>query len=841
MAIPILNHHEVVMLDNASLCKLLETKDQGLSDHEASIRLQKYGLNTIHKRSINFFSILLRQITGNPLLIILACATFVSYTLGQTVSSYYVFGMIVSSITLGLWNEYSAEKTIDVLLKRIAFMTIVKRNGEKKEIPASHLTIGDHVLLSEGTIVPADIRLTQSYGLEINQSSLTGESKTIFKSATPLPSDTKEILNFTNIAYMGTTVKSGSAEGVVIAIGKDTQYGKIAKSAVFIKPTTDFQKGLAKFGNLIIKIILILTIGIFLVNSVLRHPFLESLLFSLAIAVGLTPELLPVIVTISLSHGAGKLLKKHVVAKQLIAIENLGNMDVLCTDKTGTLTEGEIQVVDSLNAKLAHDSSVFQHALLCNSAIVHHRIIGNSIDTALWKHAIKEKITINPTTKKIFEMPFDYNKKLMFSVVEEHGETTLIVKGAPARLFSILSKHSHAPHLLKECEAFYKKGYRVIALATKKVEKKPEYDWDDIKNADFQGFVTFFDIPQKSVKDALIRLRNLNVNTIIVTGDNELVTQKVCKDVGEEYTNIVLGSEIDTLPADILKERIQNAHIIARTTPDQKQKVIQILREAGHIVGYMGDGINDIPALRAADVGISVNSAVDVTKDAASLVLLRKSLHVLADGIMEGRKTFSNTMKYILMSTSSNFGNMFSAAFASVFLPFLPMTPVQILLNNALYDVSQMSIPTDNVDAESLIKPRHWNIDFIKAYMIFFGPISSLFDFLTFFIMIRIFHATGALFQTGWFIESLATQILVIFVIRTSRSPFFVSKPSFWVALTSLGTVGLGILIPFTPFAHALGFLSPPPLYFALLTLLIISYLILVESLKSVFLKRYHL
>jgi Mg2+-importing ATPase len=813
----------------------LDVTETGLTEAEVHQRQALYGKNTIHKRHTNFLTILVRQITGNPLLLVLSAATTISYLLGQHVSSYYIFGIIIASILLGVWNEYSAAKTIDNLLKKISATAIVMR-GEKKEIPAPELTIGDIVYLSEGSVIPADVRFIQALQLEIDESALTGESKTVYKSANAIVH--QEQHESQNIGFMGTHVQSGSGVGVVIRIGKETAFGKIAKSTTFVKPITEFQKGLSGFSRLIINVILILTVGIFIVNALLGHRILESLLFALAIAVGLTPELLPVIVTVCLAHGAGKLAKKHVVTKQLVAIENLGNMDILCTDKTGTLTEGNIQVVDYLDIKKEKDELILKFALSCNSAIVHHRIIGNAIDVALWTYA-KDKHLSHSLDSKVFEEPFDYQRRLQFVVTSHGKDRTLIVKGSPEAVLSICS--GDKDHLKEEFTKLSNDGYRVIALATKSIGTKQAYTWNDVEKMHFIGYITFLDTPKTTAKEALVRLHNLHVMTKVVTGDDPIITQKICREVGMDDTHVLTGLEMDRLSDHALKEKAVETTIFARVSPDQKLRIIQTLQNLGHTVGYMGDGINDIPSLHAADVGISVNTAIDVAKDAASIVLLRKSLNVLADGITEGRKTFANTIKYILMSTSSNFGNMFSAAGASFLLPFLPMTPLQVLLTNSLYDVSQISIPTDNVDPESLLKPRHWDVSFIKHYMLFFGPLSSIFDFLTFGILYFVFHARGATFQTGWFVESVATEILVVFVIRTSRTPFFLSRPSFWLCSAALTMVALGCILPLLPFAHLLGFTPMPLNYYLTFTILVITYLILVEIVKNSFLKKYNL
>ncbi|MEI6533145.1 MAG: magnesium-translocating P-type ATPase [Candidatus Roizmanbacteria bacterium] len=832
--------HDYWRLDEKSTLELVNSKVEGLSEQEVLLRHQLYGLNQIHKRQINTLEILFRQVTSNPLILLLSVATITSYLLGQQVSSFYIAWMIFLSISLGFWNEYSAEKTIDTLLKKISSTALVIREGEKREVFRKEVTIGDIVLISQGSIIPADIRFLETNNLEINESSLTGESQTTHKIVNIITETKVGTHDMKNIGFMGTNVASGSGKGVVIRIGKDTEFGKIAKSTVFIKPMTDFEKGLANFGKLIIQVITVLTIAIFSINALLGHPFVDSLLFALAIAVGLTPELLPVIVTICLSHGAGKIAKKHVVAKQLIAIENLGNIDVLCTDKTGTLTEGRIEVVDYTDIKGNRSEDVLKKSLLCNSAIVHHKVIGDGIDTALWEYALKHKI--KPCAHaKLKDEPFDYTRKLMYSVVEEGDEVEIVLKGAPEAVIA----SCHEGHDKKAIHDTFVKlsneGYRLIGIATKKVDKKDLYHWQDIHEMHFLGFISFLDVPKKSTLEALQQLAKLHVEVKIITGDSDIITRKICSEVGMKVEGVLIGNEIHEMTDEELKSKVNGTTVFARMDPEQKLRVIVMLKANGHTVGYMGDGINDIPSLRNADVGISVNTAVDVAKDAASIVLLQKSLTVITNGIIEGRKTFSNTIKYILMATSSNFGNMFSAAGASFFLPFLPMTPVQILLNNGLYDISQITIPSDNVDPESLIKPRHWDIDFIKNYMLFFGPLSSLYDFLTFGVMMYMFHANAKLFQTGWFIESLLTQVLIVFVIRTSRSPFYKSAPGKWLFFTCITVCLTAIILPFTPIGQSLGFVPPPIEYFVVLVILVSTYLLLVEYVKNKFLKKYSL
>jgi P-type Mg2+ transporter len=823
------------VLDNVS------SSDKGLSAQEAAKRLAQYGPNTISSKKFNAWLLLWRQITGNPLVLILAAATTISYFMGQHTSAYYIFVMILLSVGLGFWNEFAAERTVCDLLKRVSLSAVVQRDGEKLELPVVKLTVGDIVYLTPGTIIPADMRLIETDNLEVDQSTLTGESKTVFKVCHAIDAKPGGLNDYANIGFMSTIVTSGGGKGVVLSVGKDTEFGKIAHEASFIKPETDFQRGLRHFGDLIVKVILTLAVGIFAVNWLLGHELIDSLLFALAIAVGLTPELLPIIVTISLSHGAGKLAKKHVICKQLVAIENLGNMDVLCTDKTGTLTEGHIVVTDTINSAGENTPDLLRLGIICNSAIHHHKVIGNAIDVALWDQAHKNGVGYGDGVKKVFEEPFDYEKRAMFCVATKGKTHTLIAKGSPDAILQHCANAQAVQAAHRKVLELNLSGLRLVAIATKTVTHRANYTWTDMADLHFEGFITFLDVPKKSVDTSIHKMENLGVSIKIVTGDSDLVTKYVCHEVGLPITGAITGEELMKLDEQKQLETVQKFNIFARVTPTQKLHIIELLRQAGHTVGYMGDGINDIPALHSADVGISVNTAVDVAKDAAPIVLLRKGLDVIADGIVEGRSTFSNTMKYILMGTSSNFGNMFSAAGASFFLPFLPMSPSQILLNNSLYDVSQISIPTDNVDLESLRKPRHWDIKFIKYYMLFFGPISSAYDFLTFGMMIYIFHAAEPMFQTGWFVESLATQVLVVFIIRTSRRPFWKSRPSKWLTMTCLGVVSIGALLPYTPLGNGLGFVPLPPLYFLCLAALVGTYLLLVVKLRSVFLKRFSL
>lgn len=777
----------------------------------------------IHK--LSGLQVLGRQFK-NPLFIILIFATLVSFFTGQRVDALVIFSMILVSVVLGFWNEYSAEKAVSDLLKKISQTAIVLREGEKREIPVSEIVLEDKIYLVAGSIVPADLKLVEYKNLEIGEAVLTGESSPVVKNEKD------------NLAFMGTEVLSGDGLGEVVAIGKNTRYGKIAGTLSNVRPETEFQKGLRSYGGLIFKVVSIMAVVIFVVNALMGHGVVLSVLFALAIAIGLTPELMPVIVTVSLSRGAKKLAEKGIVVKQLTAIEDLGNMEVLCTDKTGTLTEGKISVDSFVNENGKSDLGVLDLALYANQAVIHHKVIGGSIDTALLEYCQNNNY-VPPKVEKIFEEPFDYQRQMMFAVIYRKGDLTIISKGSPEAVLANcdISKEKKDEVLLSY-QKMSQSGYRTIALATRNIEKKDVYGFEDLKNLKFQGLIFFNDATKGTAKEALEKLGSLGVKVKILTGDNEIVAEHVCKDAGISYNRILKGEDLEKMTFEKLVGVVWQVDIFSRVTPDQKLRIIRALQEGGHTIGFLGDGVNDGPALHVSDVGISVNTAIDVAKDAATVVLLKKSLFAISDGVMEGRKIFSNTIKYILMGTSSNFGNMFSAAGASFFLPFLPMTASQILFTNVLYDVSQLSIPSDNVDPEVLARPKEWDVNYIKKYMLFFGPISSLYDFMTFGVMIFVFRASGSFFQTGWFIESLITEIMVVFVIRTARTPFYKSRPGNTLIFTCLTVVILGLLLPFSPFASILSFTPLPPLYFGILILMTGTYLMLVERGKSILIRK---
>jgi Mg2+-importing ATPase len=638
-----------------------------------------------------------------------------------------------------------------------------------------------------------------------------------------------------NMVFLGTSVVSGTATALIVLTGRATAFGDIAARLATRPPETEFERGIRRFGFLIMRTVFFLVLFVFLVSIALRHPPFESLLFAVALAVGLTPEFLPMITTVTLAQGASHMAKQKVIIKNLAAIQNFGSMDILCSDKTGTLTSGNMVLNQYLDLPGNPSARVLLYAYL-NS--FHETGIKSPLDTAILQHDHLDM----QAYRKLSEIPFDFERRRLSVVVETAGKAMLITKGAPESVLEVCSSSevdgeikSFDTQARAQSEILFQdlsaQGFRMLAVAYRLMPVQETYTTADEKDMVFMGFLTFHDPPLEDVGKVLEELRRDGVEVKILTGDNERVTRYVCEQVGLATDRIVLGDELDHMSDTALTHVAEQTTTFARVSPAQKNRIILALKHRSHVVGFLGDGINDAPSLHAADVGISVSTAVDVAKDAAEIILLERSLRVLHHGIIEGRKAFGNVMKYLLMGTSSNFGNMFSMAGASLFLPFLPMLPIQILLNNFLYDLSQVTIPTDNVDSSYIIKPHRWDIHLIRDFMIYIGPISSVFDFLTFFLMLWVFHASETLFHTGWFVESLATQTLVLFIIRTAGNPLR-SRPSLPLAITTILVVCTGILLPFTPLAGPLGFTPLPPVYFLFLTGMIISYLLLVEIVK---------
>lgn len=824
--------------------KDFESSENGLSHIEAEKRIKAFGKNVLAKEKK--FNVILEFISNfkNPLVIILLFASGVSFGLGETINALIITIMIFLSVVLNFLQEYSASRAAEKLRERTATKATVIRLGEKQEVKITDLCLGDVIFLSSGDLVPADARIISCKDFFVNQSSLTGESFPIEKTSEKI-SKNLSITDLDNIVFSGSSVITGSSEALIVKVGKDTELGKIAQNIVISKTQSEFVKGVKDFSVLIMKITIFFVLFIFLVNAFFKHDFLQSLMFAVAVAVGLTPELLPMIMSVTMARGSMKMAKKGVIVKKLLAIPNFGSMDVLCTDKTGTLTEGKIELIKYVDFSGRDSEKVLTFAYL-NSSF--QTGIKNPMDDAV----INFKKIGDQGYEKIDEIPFDFERKRMSVVVKKGDKRYIVTKGAPEEVFKACKFYENIGKL-KQLDAeskekivklyhdFSSDGFRVLAVAIKEVgEKRKTYNKEDEVNLELIGLIAFLDPAKKDVKEVLLELEKMGVEIKVITGDDELVAKKICGDVGLKVKGAILGHEIDSLTDDGLRILAENSTIFARFTPEEKDRVINVFKKSNHVVGFLGDGINDAPSLKVADVGISVDNAVDVARESADMIMTHKSLRVLKDGIIEGRKTFGNTMKYIMMAISSNFGNMFSVLGAVLFLPFLPMLPIQILLNNFLYDFSQITIPSDHVDADFINSPKRWNVKFIKHYMFVFGPISSFYDFLTFFVLFWIFKAPASLFQTGWFLESLATQTLVIYIIRTKRIPFFKSLPSKYLVMSTLIILTIGWLIPFTKIGLLFNFVKPSASILLTLAVIVVLYLISAEIGKHFFYKKYN-
>jgi Mg2+-importing ATPase len=805
----------------------LRSSVEGLSSAQASRRLAEVGANALRSHGARPLAVLARQLR-NPLLILLVAAALTSFAVGERTSALIILAIICLSVGLGFFNEYRSELAVEALHSRLRHTALAMRDGEPAAVDVTEIVPGDVVRLAVGDVVPADVRLLHTDGLECDEAVLTGESLPAEKRSDPV-TESESSLDLASCAFMGTVVRDGSGLGVVVSTGASTEFGAIALQLGERQPQTAFQLGLRDFSLLLVRVTAVLAGTILVINVVLGRSLLGSVLFALAIAVGLTPQLLPAIVTISLSTGAKRLAERAVVVKRLVSIEDLGNIVVLFTDKTGTLTEGAITFAAALAPDGRPSDAVLRAGLLCNDATLSAgRVIGgNQLDQALWRAPDARRFAMEGA-RRLAGRPFDYQRRLASVLVEDaEGKREVVVKGAPETL---LARCAAVPPQAQEVlESQFAAGSRVIAVGTRSGEGRTSIESQDERDLELVGFLTFIDRPKADAREALDQLRRLDVAVKVITGDNDRVAQKVCADIGLAVTGTLTGTQLDRLDDAQLAAALPETTIFARVTPEQKSRLIKAQRALGATVGFLGDGVNDAVALHDADVGISVQSATDVAKDAADIVLLDKDLGILAGGVIEGRRIFANTIKYILMGTSSNFGNMFSAGGASLLLSFLPMLPTQILLNNLLYDGSEMTIPTDNVDEEQLQRPAHWDTRFIRRFMTFFGPISSIFDFATFGIMIWVFNAHAPLFRSGWFVESLATQSLIIFAIRTRRVPFFRSRPSTPLAVATVVCVTIGLLLPFSPLAHVLGFTALPASFLAAVVAMIIVYLVLVE------------
>jgi Mg2+-importing ATPase len=845
---------EKARADSDTVLKELGSQLGGLSGAEADSRLKRVGANEIAREKRQ--SVLMRLLSNvkNPLVLLLVALGVISYLTGDLRATVVIFVMVVLGVVLRFFQELRADNAAEKLQAMVSNTATLVRDGKEEEVSLKLLVPGDIIRLAAGDMVPADVRVLSSKDLFLNQAALTGEALPVEKKAAPAPADVQNPLELPNLCFLGSNVESGSATAVVILTGNRTYFGSLAASIVGQRQLTSFDLGINKFTWLMIRFIAVMVPAVFLINGLSKHNWLEAFLFAMAVAVGLTPEMLPMIVTVNLSKGALAMARKKVIVKRLNAIQNFGAMDVLCTDKTGTLTQGKIVLEKHLDAEGNPSEKVLQYGYL-NS--FHHTGLKNLLDAAILDHKeLREHLKADEKYHKIDEIPFDFVRRRMSVVVEDDaGLNTLICKGAVEEVLGLCTRvevKGEVIEVLPEHDAkrrqladdLNSQGFRVIALAYKQMpggSDAPLYSVKDESDLILLGFLAFLDPPKDTAAEALKRLHGLSVDVKVLTGDNEIITAYICKRVGMPVEHLLLGSQIEAMNDTELAEAASVTSVFARLAPAHKERIIRALQSKGHVLGFMGDGINDAPALKAADVGISVDSAVDIAKESSDIILLENSLLVLEQGVLEGRRVFGNIVKYIKMAASSNFGNMFSVVGASAFLPFLPMLPIQVLTNNLLYDFSQTTIPTDQVDADWLTKPRQWRIGRLLRFILFIGPISSIFDYLTFFLMLYIFNCwhNPALFHTGWFVESLFTQTLIIHVIRTNKIPFIQSWASWPLILTSLIIVAAGAWLTISPLAATLGFVPVPPLYWLYLALMLLGYALLTQVVKTWFIRRF--
>jgi Mg2+-importing ATPase len=843
-------------MNNASGCAFWQTpldelerqlgaSANGLSSTEAVARLLRYGANALDSRQKYSFLLKVLNRFRNPLVLILLAAAVISGFTGDIASLGIISTMVLLSVLLDSAQEYRAEQAAEQLKISVALKEQVLRDGREVTIRADQLVPGDVVVLAAGDMVPADGRLLEARDFFVNEGLLTGESYPTEKRVAVEGIVNVDVAQAANAAFMGTSVVSGSAKLLLCKTGNATQLGEISATLRHTPPPAALERGVYEFGILIVRLTVLLVLFVLLVNTFFHRPLLESFLFALALAVGLTPELLPMIVSVTLARGAMRMAKQKVIVKRLAAIHDLGSMDVLCTDKTGTLTEAKIALIRHITLSGADSERVLELAWL-NSHF--ESGLRSPLDAAIIEHTS----SIPAGWTKIDEVPFDFERRRVSVLLEHEGRRILVIKGAPEDVLKLSNRYElsgesdtqpfDAAALARantQFQTLCEEGFRVLGIAWREepasqthVVVSDEHDFV------FAGYAAFLDPPKASAGAAIAALERSGVGIKIITGDNERVTQYVCTQLGIPVEGLLTGTELTTLSEEALSARIEGTNLFCRVNPSQKNRIILALKRRGHVVGYLGDGINDAPSLHTADVGISVDGAVDVAKDAADIILLEHDLEVVERGVREGRRTFGNIMKYIMMGTSSNFGNMFSMAGASLILPFLPMLPIQVLLNNFLYDLSEVPIPMDEVDDELLAQPRHWDIKFIRNFMLVLGSVSSIFDFLTFGLLLWVFNATEALFQTGWFMESLATQVLVIFVIRTRGSPLR-SRPNPLLAGTSLTVAAVGILLPYTAIGRWFGFVPLPLTFLAALGAMVVCYLVLAESVKRWFYRRF--
>jgi Mg2+-importing ATPase len=814
-----------------------------LTADEARQRLVRYGPNLLkpQKRS-DVLTLLIAQFKS-PIILILLVATALSLFLHDAVDAFIILSIVFVSGLLGFWQERGASNVVEKLLSIVQIKAAVLRDGSSRDIPVEEIVPGDIVILKAGDIVPGDGLLQESKDLFVDEAMLTGETFPAEKTVGLLPAETP-LGQRTNALWMGTHVVSGSATALVVRTGKETEFGKVSERLKLRPQETDFEHGIRRFGYFLMEVTLVLVVAIFAINVYLARPVLDSFLFSLALAVGLTPQLLPAIISINLSHGAKRMAQQKVIVKRLSSIENFGSMNVICSDKTGTLTEGIVQVQSTLDIDGAPSDKVLFYAYL---NAFYETGFANPIDEAIRTHR-----TFDLTGYlKLDEIPYDFLRKRLSILVSHDNSHLMVTKGALHDVLAVCSSAAAGEGTIVDIAAandriqghfaeLSGKGFRTLGVAYKDMGPEVRISKDQEAGMTFSGFLVLFDPPKPNIIETITSLKNLGVSLKIITGDNHLVAANVSQQMGLSNTQILTGPDLNQLSDAALLNRVASVDVFAEIEPNQKERIILALRKAGNVVGYMGDGINDASALHVADVGISVDSAVDVAKDAADIVLLEKNLGVLVDGVREGRTTFANTLKYVFMATSANFGNMFSMAGVSLILPFLPLLPKQILLTNLMTDFPEMTIATDRVDNAMIDHPRRWDIKAIRQFMITFGIVSSVFDFVTFGVLLLVLHATQVQFRTGWFLESVVSASLIVLVIRT-RQPFFRSRPGKYLLMATLSIVAVTVILPFTPLAGIFGF-SPLPVSFLLLIgVVVMLYVITAELVKMVFYKKVRL
>ena len=851
---------EICSMTPEEALKSLSTTDQGLHKSQVESLQEEFGPNEISReRKANFFLEILRRF-ANPLVVLLLIICAVSLSMGDLRSTLVVGGMILISVFLAYFQEAKSNRAVEKLRALVQTNSNIIREGKEIEIPMSEIVPGDILALDAGALIPADIRLISSKDFYIHQSALTGESMPVEKHAGPSSMTGKGILELQNACFMGSSVLSGTAKGVVINTGSRTYFGSLSQRLGSERGLTSFDRGISGFTWLMIRFMSVMVSVVFLIVGLTKGDWMEALLFGLAVAVGLCPEMLPMIVTVNLAKGARAMSKKKVIVKRLSSIQNFGAIDILCTDKTGTITQDRVVLERHVDVTNRESDDVLRYTYM-NS--YYQTGLRNLLDRSILSH---EEFEVERSCRKVDEIPFDFSRKRMSVVVEYEGDHVLICKGAVEEVYGVcqyyqvdeeihplidMIKHD----LLEEYQSLSEDGYRVLAVAYREFPKDKEvFSVSDESNLILLGYIAFFDPPKDSAVVALRNLREMGIAAKILTGDNELVSKKVCKDVGIDSEGVITGDQLQRMSKSQFEDSVETTTIFARLSPSQKEEIIQALQHRGHVVGFMGDGINDALAMKKADVGISVDTAVDVAKESADIVLLEKSLLVLEDGIIEGRKVFGNIIKYIRMGASSNFGNMFSVVGGSYFLPFLPMAPIQILLNNLLYDISQVGIPTDTVDPEFTKTPRKWNIGNIKKFMIFIGPMSSIFDYATYFLMLFFFKCYQYtspnilpgmktyyenLFHTGWFVESILTQTMIVHIIRTRKIPFLQSAASPALLFTTLLVMSIGAFLPYSPFAETFGFVPLPAAYWLWIFAFLLFYAVLTHSVKVWFFNKF--